>query len=205
MIKALPPILEKIEFDEAVWDMVSQKMKCPIVILGPESKGLDTALKILQENHYSNAYKMFEYQEVFSESRGSVNNELLQLFGKIEFEKIRSSILYLFEKSLPIENSVNGIFILIRSKGVETREHVHTFDVLFEAGPQRVFWWNRDRQIGNFWFQSDSQKKVLWPPELSNSNYYELDTKLPHGGDAVDRTTIFFITICRKFKGSSSD
>ena len=102
------------------------------------------------------------------------------------------------QKSKPISPSANGAFLLFQDKGAPIKEHQHTFDIFYNAPDQVALWWNKKKEFPTCWF-TENNSCLFWPTtELSKSNSYLVNTKIPHACSPIDTETIFLITFCRK-------
>lgn len=129
----------------------------------------------------------------------SRNADINRILGDQNMKFLTEAVEYLKKISDPIDGSVNGIALYIKRESIETPEHSHLFDQIYNSGPQLVIWANKDKKMARFWFNIEG-KKVFWPDDLSESNAYVVDAKIPHAGDAQDCLTLFIISMCRNLK-----
>jgi hypothetical protein len=196
-IRPLKTILSELSFDEKKWSQLHHSLKCPLVVLTDESKGVSDCLKILNAHHYSNNYKVLKQTELFDKTTDQALT-LFQMLGEAELKKAKEVFDFLLTNSAPIHDTVNGVFILIKPPGVETKTHIHTLDAQQFCPPQRVFWWSPGKTLPTFWFEKNNEK-IFWDQDLNSTNYYELNSRIPHGGVPSKHFTIYFITFGRTF------
>ena len=191
-------ILEGLSFESKNWLDLSSHLMKPLVVLSPNSLGKEETLEILANNHYSPNYDLLYYTELATDD-SPARKILAPHLGSAEIQKALTAIDHLLSISSGDPSNPNGVFILIRAPGVATMLHKHTLDVIQNAGPQRVYWWSKSKNLPKFWFESEGET-ILWPTSLNETNCYELDTKTAHAGEATSDFTIFFITFGRTFK-----
>lgn len=190
-------ILNELCFDPQSWLDLSAQLKRPLVILSPDSSSKDETESILNREHYSSNYELLNFTDLLA-TENSDYRRLSSFLNSDEIDKALVVIKYFFSISFGKPDFPNGVFILIRAPGVATMLHKHTLDVIQNAGPQQVYWWNESGTLPKFWFEIENEKH-FWPASLDETNRYELDTKVPHAGEVSSEFTIFFITFGRTF------
>ena len=161
-----------------------------ILILSKSSLDKEETLKLMSKEHYSDKYSVFEQTDFFEKISTLFSDELIK--------NIRTPIRFLLNKSSYQNQTVNGVFIFIQEKNLELILHSHTIDSLYNSGPQRVIWTNKDKYLSSCWFEIKNEK-IYWPEEVKACQYYEIDTKIPHAGGKAKSNTIYFITVNRIF------